>query len=163
MQIKRINTVVSLAAKAVCWRVLRLPIKKIFTFRMRVEKCAYRITTLLNCNELCAGLIMVKSLATWQPTLLYLHKSFGIVTLTLVIIRLLVRAISVVPALPSSLSNIQKAGAKASLYLLYALILVLPITGFLMQYNAGRPVDFFGFFTLPAALTNAKAALTVGI
>ena len=103
-------------------------------------------------SMLCAGAIMVDSLATWQPALLNLHKGFGIIALLLVCLRLIVRLKSAIPPLPTSLHGWQKIGAKASHYLLYGLMFALPLSGFLMQYHAARPVEFFGLFTLPVAM-----------
>ncbi|NVK56767.1 MAG: cytochrome b [Alteromonadaceae bacterium] len=109
-------------------------------------------------SMLCAGAVMVDSLATWQPALLTMHKSFGVVALFLVFPRLLVRLTSAVPALPSSLPPLQKLAATLSHYFLYVLMFALPVTGLLMQYNAARPVDFFCVASLPAALsTNIEA------
>ncbi|GAB3096704.1 cytochrome b [Aestuariicella hydrocarbonica] len=102
---------------------------------------------------LSAGLLMVQSLEPWQITILGLHKSFGVLAAILVIIRLLNRFRNMVPDLPSDLSALQKAIARLSHVLLYGFMLAMPISGYLMQYAAGRPVEVFSLFRLPASLS----------
>lgn len=101
---------------------------------------------------LLAGLAMVQSLQAWQPTLLALHKSFGVLALGLVIIRLIIRVVQRPPALPDSLSAAQKRVAHLSHLLLYAAMFAMPLSGYLMQSAAGRPVEVFGLFALPPLL-----------
>lgn len=101
---------------------------------------------------LFAGLTMVRSLEPWQLPLLQLHKSLGFVALVLVLVRLLVRMRHAAPSLPVDLANWQKVSARLSHVLLYMCMLAMPVSGYLMQNAAGRPVEVFGLFTLPALL-----------
>ncbi len=101
---------------------------------------------------LTAGLLMVQSLEPWQLNVVNLHKAFGLLALLLVSLRLVNRLRQQLPALPDSLPTIQKAIARASHYLLYGLMFAMPLSGYAMQYFAGRPVEVFGWFRLPAAL-----------
>lgn len=101
---------------------------------------------------LTAGLLMVKSLETWQLNLLSLHKAFGLLALVLVSLRLVNRLHHQLPALPDTLPAIQQAIARASHYLLYGLMFAMPLSGYAMQYFAARPVEVFSWFRLPAAL-----------
>tara|TARA_R110002126_G_scaffold119373_5_gene260222 strand:- start:2099 stop:2623 length:525 start_codon:yes stop_codon:yes gene_type:complete len=103
-------------------------------------------------SMLAAGLLMVTSLEPWQLTLLSIHKAFGVVAMLLVTARLFNRLRHKLPALPGDLSEWQKWGAKVSHWLLYGLLFAMPISGYLMQYFAGRPIEVFGWFRLPAAL-----------
>ncbi|WP_333607539.1 cytochrome b [Arsukibacterium sp.] len=107
---------------------------------------------LLLLSLLFAGLAMVQSLAAWQLTLLGLHKSFGVLALLLVIIRLTIRLNSETPALPSSIPPIQQRIARVSHVLLYAAMFAMPLSGYLMQNAAGRPVVVFELFALPSLL-----------
>ncbi|WP_218311208.1 cytochrome b [Alteromonas antoniana] len=104
-------------------------------------------------SMLLAGLAMVRSLEPWQLTILTAHKAFGLLAFVLVILRIAIRMKSQTLPLPSSLSRVQKRGAIASHYVLYALMVAMPVSGYLMQYVAARPVEIFGLFTLPASLT----------
>ncbi|WP_213994628.1 cytochrome b [Arsukibacterium sp.] len=103
-------------------------------------------------SMVAAGLLMVTSLQPWQLTLLNIHKAFGVMAILLVTARLINRLRHEPPALPHELADWQKTVAKASHWLLYILLFAMPVSGYLMQYFAGRPVDVFGWFRLPAAL-----------
>lgn len=108
--------------------------------------------SLLLIAMLLAGLTLVRSLEPWQPTLLLLHKSFGLLALVLAVIRLIVRLGSRTPALPGSLPGWQVWAAKSSHVALYVSMFALPLSGLLMQNAAGRPISFFGWFLLPALI-----------
>lgn len=100
-------------------------------------------------SMLFLGLSMVQSLATWQPDAVDLHKSFGVVALILVIVRLINRAFSAQVALPTDLPVWQKRIAHLSHIGLYSAMILMPISGWLMQSADGRNVAFFGWFSLP--------------
>ena len=101
---------------------------------------------------LTAGLLMVASLDGWQLTVLTAHKVFGVIAALLVSARLINRLRQPIPALPDDLSHWQKMSARVSHWLLYGLLFAMPVSGYLMQYFAARPIDVFGWFRLPAAL-----------
>lgn len=103
-------------------------------------------------SMLAAGLLMIRSLDPWQLTIMNVHKAFGVLALVLVLARLVNRLCHRLPPLPNELSGLQKVIAKASHGVLYFLLLAMPVSGYLMQYHAGRPIDVFGWFRLPAAL-----------
>lgn len=108
---------------------------------------------LLLFSLLFVGLAMVQSLQTWHLTLITLHKSLGVLALILAVVRLAIRLSAVPPALPDSLSNMQKLGARGAHVLLYLAMFAMPVSGLLMQSAAGRAVDVFGLFTVPALLS----------
>ncbi|WP_194756676.1 cytochrome b [Aliidiomarina indica] len=107
---------------------------------------------LLILSMLFAGLAMVQSLEPWHLTLLQLHKSFGVVALVAVLARVIIRARFTPPPLPNSVPPLQKKVAKLSHILLYAAMFAMPISGWLMQNAAGRPVVVFDMFALPSLL-----------
>lgn len=104
---------------------------------------------LLLISLLFAGLAMVQSLEPWHLTLLSLHKSFGVLALVLAIIRLVLRIVQQQPDLPASVPHWQQRIAQLSHFFLYAAMFAMPLSGYLMQSAAGRPVSVFGLFTLP--------------
>lgn len=108
-------------------------------------------------SMLFAGLLMVRSLQPWQPSLLALHKSFGGVAFIAVIFRVVIRLRTPAPALPVGLPNVQRFMARLSHLLLYAAMIALPISGYLMQNAAGRPVELFGVFSVPALFSQDLA------
>lgn len=101
---------------------------------------------------LFAGLTMVRALEPWQLTLVQLHKSFGVLAFVLLLLRLFVRLRTQAPALPADLAAWQRVSARLSHIGLYACMLAMPVSGYLMQNAAGRPLEVFGVLTLPALL-----------
>lgn len=100
-------------------------------------------------SMLCLGLSMIQSLAVWQPDALKLHKSFGIIALILVIVRLLNKSISQSPALPADLPTWQQRAAHLTHFGLYTAMLLMPLSGWLMQSADNRSVTLFNWLTLP--------------
>lgn len=86
-----------------------------------------------------------------------LHKSIGVLTLFLVIARLLWFCIAAAPALPSVFNPKEKAVMKGLQGLLYLLMLLIPVSGYVMSVSAGHPVSFFGLFEMPALLGENKS------
>ena len=81
-----------------------------------------------------------------------MHKSFGVIILTLILLRLAWRLINDTPKDVSGTPAIQKFMAHAMHWALYALMLAQPLSGIMMSQSAGFPVSFFGLFELPMFL-----------
>jgi cytochrome b561 len=96
------------------------------------------------------GAGMVASVSERHEWLLHLHKPLGIALLALVVIRLLVRFSTRQPPLPAELPPVQVLAAKASHWLLYALMLAMPLLGWAMISAAGDPVMLSSSLQLPA-------------
>lgn len=97
---------------------------------------------------LFVGIGMVASMSL-RPTLISLHRPLGIAIGLLVIVRLRNRLRHRPPPLPADLPAIQVFAAKASHYLLYALMFAMPLIGWSMLSAGGYPVTMFKGFTLP--------------
>ncbi len=78
-----------------------------------------------------------------------LHKAIGITLLSAFILRVLWRLVNVIPSLPDAIPAWERWAAHASHFLLYTLMLAMPMTGWLMSSYAGFPVSVFGLFTMP--------------
>ena len=74
-----------------------------------------------------------------------MHKSFGLVVLALILLRLVWRLVNGTPA-------VQNLMAHAMHWVLYVLMFAQPLAGILMSQAAGYPVSFFGLFELPVLL-----------
>lgn len=98
---------------------------------------------------LFVGIGMVASLSL-RPTLISLHRPLGIAILLLVIVRLINRLRHRPPPLPADLPAVQVFAAKASHWLLYALIFAIPLVGWAMLSAGGYPVTMFNGLALPA-------------
>jgi cytochrome b561 len=86
----------------------------------------------------------------------YYHKSFGILILAFVVTRISCRIIFKTPAYPEKFSKMTVIMAKGGTYLFYALMIAIPITGYLMSMGGGHGVSVFGF-ALPDLVGANKA------
>ncbi|UAK26261.1 cytochrome b [Sphingomonas nostoxanthinifaciens] len=89
---------------------------------------------------LLIGAGMVSTATSRYPELLAWHRPIGIAILILALIRLAVRLTHRPPPLPSDLPPLQVAAAKGSHYLLYALMIGMPLIGWAMQSAGGYPI-----------------------
>lgn len=87
-------------------------------------------------------------------TLYQWHKSFGMLLAALLVLRLVWRWVQPVPAPPPSSSAFTRRAAAVSHGLLYALMLLLPLTGYLMVATSPLeiPTVVFGLVPVPHVL-----------
>ena len=90
--------------------------------------------------------------------LLARHKSVGITILGLALLRLAWRLGQPVPALPSGMPRWQRGLATGTHHLLYALLLAMPLSGWLMSSARNYPVSWFGLVQLPDLITPGERA-----
>src|SRR5438094_4810891 len=93
--------------------------------------------------------------ANWRlsPTkleLFFWHKSTGMLILALVALRLLWRLANPVPELPAGMAAWERAAARLSNLLLYALMIALPVTGWIVNSASNVPFRIFWLIPLPA-------------
>jgi cytochrome b561 len=80
---------------------------------------------------------------------MFYHKSFGLAAAGLLVPRLAIRAMSKAP--PSfSPGGVEKLLADASHFIMYGMLVVMPVTGVAMGYYGGKGLPFF-WTTLPGA------------
>lgn len=102
-------------------------------------------------SMLFIGVGMVTSISA-RPWLIDLHRPLGMAILLLVILRLRNRLRNRPPALPSTLPHWQKDAARTSHWLLYGLMLAMPLIGWAMLSAGGYPVQMSPSFVLPPIL-----------
>lgn len=117
---------------------------------------------------LFVGVSMVASLH-WRPALIDLHRPLGIAILLLALVRLYNRLHHRPPPLPADLPAWQAAAAHVSHWLLYGLMLAMPLIGWSMLSAGGYPIVMWSGLNLPpiaphdpalyAALRNAHSLL----
>ena len=101
----------------------------------------------------------ISSIAT-QFKVIQWHKSFGLLILTLVIIRLAWRGMNPTPRLPDGLKSYEVALAHLTHWGLYILLFAMPIVGWLVVSSSPRniPTVIFGLFTLPRIISQDAEA-----
>ena len=97
---------------------------------------------------LLIGAGMVSTTTERYPALLAWHRPIGLAILVLALIRLGVRLTHRPPPLPADLPAIQVAAAIGSHYLLYALMIAMPLIGWAMQSAGGYPITIWKGFEL---------------
>jgi cytochrome b561 len=86
---------------------------------------------------------------TKKITLILVHKEIGVLVLALAGVRLTWRLLNPLPGLVNTVPEWQKVTAILVHLCFYALMIALPVTGWVMSSAAGIPVSFLGLFTLP--------------
>ena len=82
-----------------------------------------------------------------------LHRSIGVLIALTLVLRLVLRLTSPVPTPLPSHSML----ARVAHHVLYALVLIVAVAGYLMSTADGRGVAVFDWFTVPATLTSIEA------
>ncbi|MBU5617541.1 cytochrome b [Psychrobacter sp. TAE2020] len=106
---------------------------------------------------LVTWLLMVVYQYTETKLYIGLHKAFGISVLCWMIARVLNRILTKAPA-PVPMPKWQMLVSQLNHFVLYALLIAMPIAGLLMSVYGGRPVDIFGLFQIPVFVTPDRSA-----
>jgi cytochrome b561 len=124
-----------------------------------VTKIFHWVMGIIIIIQICVGYIMANlpDTAPQKGTMIYYHKSTGVLLLILIILRLLWRMNELTPPLPSSMPHWQAVAARWNINLLLIMMLVMPLSGLFMSILGGYPVKFYGFFTIPSLLKNKTA------
>ncbi len=85
------------------------------------------------------------------------HKSFGITILVLVALRLAWRLANPTPQLPGDTPRWERGAAHASHVLLYALLVALPVAGYVINSAANFPLSVFGWFSIPNVIAESES------
>lgn len=108
---------------------------------------------LLVITNICLGLYF-PDLPRTDPNLFILaqiHKSIGLTVLVLSLARVLWRLVNPVPPLPADMNAALKFLARTTQFLLYFLIVAIPLSGWLMvsASRTGLPTPYFFLFDWP--------------
>ncbi len=94
--------------------------------------------------------------------LLFAHKSLGMSVLVLALLRLAYRAIAGAPAYAATLTPWTRASAHAAHIALYALMIALPVSGYVNSAAGGHEIPWFGLFVWPSFFPRDKALAHLG-
>ncbi|ORA15408.1 cytochrome b [Mycobacterium arosiense] len=98
--------------------------------------------------QLLVGVTMVAALSVY-PLLLAIHRPLGLLILAFALVRLVNRLRHRPPPFLATMSKTERRIATWSEYLLYALLLVQPLTGWAMLSAARFPITLLGPLALP--------------
>jgi cytochrome b561 len=107
-------------------------------------------TAVLVLTMIPAGFVMVNiDAGPWQNFLFHLHRSFGVLLLPVMLLRLIYRLKHPPPPLPATVEPIHQLAAHSVHMALYALLIVQPIVGWIGTSAFRAPILVFGLFELP--------------
>lgn len=78
-----------------------------------------------------------------------LHKTLGLLALALVVARLVYRFANRPPVLPRHTTALETGLSHATHWLLYLLLLAMPISGYIMSSASDHPISLLGLFDVP--------------
>lgn len=84
------------------------------------------------------------------------HKWLGVTILLLAVARIAWRLRHVPPPLPAAMAAWERLAAASTHGLLYVLLFLVPLSGWLMSSAAGFPVVYFGVLPLPDLVAKNK-------
>ena len=77
------------------------------------------------------------------------HKTLGLLLFVIVAVRIVYRIMNPPPVLPGRMAIWEKGLSHASHWLLYAILLVMPVSGYIMSSASDKPISIFGLFDFP--------------
>lgn len=86
----------------------------------------------------------------WYTKASFYHKSVGIILAFLMVARLIWRIVNLTPHPPTPHPNWQIILARVVHGLLYTLIFLMIISGYLISTADERPIEVFGWFSVPS-------------
>lgn len=90
------------------------------------------------------------------------HKAIGLTVLVLTLVRIGWRAGYRPPPLPSGMTGWEQRAAHGVHGIFYALMLVLPVSGWVMVSAGDKPLRWFGLFAIPKlAVAKGQAVVTL--
>lgn len=96
--------------------------------------------------------------------MLTVHKSLGMTALGLIVLRAVWRLVVGAPPYAAALGAFNRFGAHAAHVALYALMIAMPVTGYVDSVIGGHPTSWFGLFDWPALVArNDSLAHAAGI
>jgi cytochrome b561 len=124
-----------------------------------VSRLLHWLTALLVIATIPAGMTMVQEGLSRpvQDTLYIFHKNVGVLILLIVLARLATRAASPPPPLPASVPSWQRRVAAVSHALLYALLLVMAVSGYVRVRAGGFPVEALDALGVPPMVPRSES------
>ncbi|HXZ67793.1 MAG TPA: cytochrome b [Alphaproteobacteria bacterium] len=91
-----------------------------------------------------------------------IHKLTGLCIFVLMLLRLSWRLINPTPVLPAAMPGWERAAAHINAWALYGLLLLMPVSGYVITSAANFPVSVFGLFQIPLIVPHDKGLQELG-
>lgn len=115
------------------------------------------LTFLLLLGSFGLGLTMVELAVSPQKLKFYSwHKWIGVTVFFLALLRLGWRSINVQPGYPEHMLPWERNAARLTHWLIYVLLLAIPLSGWLMSSALGFPTVYLGIWQLPDLVAKNK-------
>ncbi len=124
-----------------------------------VTKWLHAIVAVLILLQILGG-ILLDYMPGWVYTL---HKSFGLVILTLMVIFVIWRLANSKPAWPADMKSWEKCLARLVHICLYGGFILMPLSGWAMATAAGKAPDFFWLIKIPMPFVAPNKALATAM
>ena len=121
---------------------------------------AFLIFTLVTLGWYMVGLTYYDR---WYNAALSWHRVLGLSVLALAVTLLIWRLVMPAPPLPASLGRLQRAAATGTHHLLLTMMVLIPVTGYLVSTSAGKSIDVFGWFAVPALVDVSESLRDLAI
>lgn len=92
----------------------------------------------------------------------YWHKTIGLTVLWLAVVRLLWRFTNPGPRLPTGMAAWERALARTSHVLLYALMIAMPLSGWVIHSTADSPLHLYGLLPVPDIIPAGADEAAIG-
>jgi cytochrome b561 len=122
------------------------------------SKTLHWVTALMILFIIPAGVVMTNvGPGALQNNLYDLHRSFGVLVFALTLARVLVRIAHGAPSPAAGLTPFERVASATVHYAMYALLIAMPLGGWLMTSAFRVDVSVFGLFTLPHLVEKNEA------
>ena len=128
---------------------------------IRDTNAGYGLVTRLMHWVMAIGVVGLFALGLWMVTLSYyspwyvtapdIHRGVGMLLLFLLVLRFVWRLANPKPD-DSELSPLERKASAVVHWGFYPLLLALMLSGYLISTSDGRPIDVFGWFSVPALI-----------
>jgi cytochrome b561 len=120
------------------------------------------LTALMVLTMIPVGLMMTQELPrSIQNPLFILHKGLGVVVLVVVLLRLGWRLLNPPPPLPAGLPRLQARAAGAVHLALYAVLIVMGVSGYVRVTAGGFPIELLNALGVPPLIAKDEALASV--
>lgn len=99
----------------------------------------------------------------WYNRGLELHKAFGLLVLLLVFAKFCWQIANRPPGPGATLKPWERMASTGMHWVLYVMMVVLPVTGYMITTSAGQGVSIFGWFDVPALLPQSDTVRDAAI